>query len=148
LPTLTDATYIDAGNANFTFGGAAPLLIRSGTPAYPDEGSGGPPPIGLLKIDLRGIPARTPAAPARIIVFIEELTSYGMLDIHRIGRLGSTSCPWTDGAVTWNTAPVIHHTPEPGTATLLTAGTFLHNDFITFDVTSLVQDWLSGVWPQ
>src|SRR5262249_37614099 len=40
------------------------------------------------------------------------------------------------------------HTPEPGSATLLTSGTYLHNDFITFDVTSLVQDWLSGVWPQ
>ena len=137
LPTLADAT-TDQSQPTTNFGSLTELNFGKAyvsTPTFQVWFLRGHVAFDLTPIQLVGrIPVR-----ATFNWYQSRSSAAGCLDValHRV------TAPWSEGSVTWQSQPT--HDP------LVTATACVGNSFSLgwkeFDVTLLVQDWLSGAVP-
>ncbi len=120
LPVAADS-YTSASRASSNFGYQSNLYVSSGN-------------TSLLRFDLSGLPTGITASQiskATVTLFINRVNAVGS-----VSYVPVTSA-WSEGAVSSNSLPTF------GAA----IGSFNANSagqYITLDVTSLVQDWLNG----
>lgn len=92
----------------------------------------------LLRFDLSSLPAGITGASlarASVRLFVNRVTTPGMFDVVRV------TTPWAEGVVTGSTAPVF----GASVTSAVTIASTATSDFVEFDVTEAVQDWLNGV---
>ena len=122
------ATRISQGSPDTAYGDAADLVVERNS-----SGEGG----ALLRFDLSGIPSNAVISSAQLGLYLVAASppSPGTvsIDAYRITQ------PWDAATVTWNTKPGIDSTVR-GTAPI---GLAL-NQYYTWDLTSLVADFVSG----
>jgi hypothetical protein len=119
----TADTYISASSPAVNFGTAAAVNIGNGN-------------TGLIQFDLSSLPAGTTAAQigkATMSFYVNSVVVSGSVDIAQV------TSAWTESGVTFNTAPTF----LAPFALAVPAGTA--RQYVTVDVTQLVQDWVSGV---
>ncbi len=118
-PLVADA-HVNANRSSTNFGSLANLYIGNGNTA-------------LLQFDLTSLPAgTTPAQVARatLTLFVNRLNASGPVS------LAAATSPWTEGTVTFATQPSAG--APLATFTPLAAG-----QYITVDVTALIQAWIT-----
>jgi len=119
-------TFISAAKSTVNYGSNASLVVQSG--------NGG---NTLLQFNLASLPTGISASQvnnARLRLFVSGFTSAGTFDVYLLN--GS----WNESTVTYSTAPalgslVISNVNVPSTS---------KNTFIEVDVTSALQQWISG----
>jgi hypothetical protein len=115
-------SYVSSTAPTTKYGAATTLNVGGGS-------------ITLLNFNLAALPSGLTSAniqKATLTVFVNKVTTAGGLDFLPI--TGS----WSESGVTYNNAPA------RGTAALSDVAVSAANQYITVDVTTLVQSWLSG----
>lgn len=118
-------TYISTTNTSVNYGTATTLNI-------------GPTSSALIQVDLSALPSGLVASDiqkATLTVYVNKVYVSGALDISQV------TSPWFETGVTQNTAPTTA-TPFATAVPVTSSGSF-----VTFDITSLVQQWLTGSSP-
>jgi hypothetical protein len=116
---IADAS-VSSARSSTNFGGLSNLYIGNGSTAF-------------LRFDLGTLPTGTTAsqiAHATLTVFVNRVNASGLV------TLSPVTASWTESAITDETIPTIG--PPSGTFTVSTAG-----QFVTLDVTTIVQDWVT-----
>jgi hypothetical protein len=93
--------------------------------------------MSFLQFDLSALPAGTTAsqiAAAKVTFFVNRVYEPGTINISQV--TGS----WTESGVTYNSAPSVAGTPT----TSFTVATTSAAQFITVDITSLLQGWVAS----
>ena len=117
---LVGDAFVNSASPTLNFGALPNLNVIPGTTA-------------LLQFDLSSLPAGTTAsqiANAKLVFYVNKVGTSGSVDL-----LPVTSA-WSESAVTFNTSPTLG-------AVQTTAPVSVANQFITMDVTSLVQGWVT-----
>lgn len=120
LPVVAD-TYISSVKQTTNYGTQTTLLVGSGN-------------VALLDFDLSLLPAGTTStniAYATLTVFVSKATTSGVLNLVAVGS------PWTETGVTFPSAPTIG-------SIIASANVPARGGYVTFNVTSLVQEWING----
>jgi hypothetical protein len=118
-------TYVSANRPALNFGSVANLNIGGGDSA-------------LIAVDLSGLPAGLTGSNIRkatLTVFVNKVSTAGGVDLSQI------ISPWSETSVSYQNRPS-------------TAAPFLSNvpvsesdSYVTFDITLLLRDWVSGAAP-
>ena len=130
LPCLSNATtanvsgdtYISASSTAQNYGALGTLNVGGGSRA-------------LIQFDLTGLPAGVTAADIQrvtLVLFVNKVLVSGALDIAPV------TSPWVESSVTFSTAPSV------GGAILSNIPVSQSGTYVTVDVTSLVQSWISA----
>lgn len=125
IPASKDATvFLDNEASNF---GAQPLLdVGPGANVY-------------LQFDLSAIPAGATVQKATLRLFCSHYKADGNLAVYTLAD------SFTEAGLTWLNAPPIGAVVAGSTPVFLDVTN--RNNFVQIDVTSAVQDWLSGAAP-
>ena len=120
---LTQDTYVVPGSAS-NYGIQATMAVAAGSPAN----------RSLLQYDLSTLPSGT-VSKATLVLFVKTLTAPGTLTV------APAVGPWTETGVTGLNQPI------GGTPAVTSAVISASQVFISVDVTSIVQNWATGVYP-
>ena len=115
-------SYVSPTNPTLNFGNATTLNIGGGT-------------AGLIQVDLSNLPPGLVASniqKANLTIFVNKVFTSGGLDIAQV------TSPWTEPGVTYNTRPTA------GAPLLSNVPVSASDTFVTVDVTSLVQQWVTN----
>jgi hypothetical protein len=121
--TLTDDAFTNTGSPNGNFGGNAALHVIGTTQR------------SYLKFTLTTLPAgitATDVAKATLTLYANTVATPGAIDVVQV-----TSAR-TEGAITANTAPAL------GSPVATAVPVPAKDDYVTIDVTSVVQAWIGG----
>jgi len=124
VPLIAD-TYVSSMDPQINFGTNAQIQVATNE-------------FGLLQFDLTTLPAGATAASVTKATLVLYLT-LGRPTASTISWAPVTA-PWSELTVTYNNQPSIG---TPGTTTAL-ASSAQNDNFISLDVTALVQSWLNG----
>ena len=121
---------------------------------YPDDNYGNSDWVGIghivtwgsfrayLQFNLSDLPAGTDIINATLKLYqYDHQESFGMLQGFEIG-IYRVNGLWEENSITWNTKPGYKSTPESTLSVTPDAVTWL-----SWDITSLVQGWFSGIIP-
>jgi len=122
----TSGTFIDSAVA------AGQPNTNSGSVVSLHSGTNGTLRRSGLQADLSAIPLGSTVVSATLALSVASVNGTGTVNIHRI------LAPWTENTLTWNT---LSFSPTIDASTPAAAGT------MSFDVASLVQQWLTGTYP-
>jgi hypothetical protein len=120
---LTQDTYVVPGSAS-NYGIQATMAVAAGSPAN----------RSLLQYDLSTLPSGT-VSKATLVLFVKTLTAPGTLTV------APAVGPWTETGVTGLNQPI------GGTPAVTSVVISASQVFISVDVTSIVQNWATGVYP-
>lgn len=124
---LTDDTFVDLGSAQGGVRYGSFALVRVGNTAISNRG-------GYARIDLLPIPpAVTSVTSAILRVYVGEARTPGSVAVAKV------NAAWSEGALVGSTPLSIG--PTLATAAIPASAV---GDFVTFDVTSAVNDWLAA----
>lgn len=124
---LTDDTFVDLGSAQGGTRYGAFSLVRVGNTSIGSRG-------GYARFDLRPIPpAVTSVTSAILRVYVGEVRTPGSIAVAKVNTA------WNEGALVGSTSLSIGATLSSASITASTVG-----KFVTFDVTSAVNDWLAS----
>jgi hypothetical protein len=110
-PAVADAKTSSA-NPGVNYGSAADLRVRGGSSSW----------RSFLRFDVAGL--ANPVVRATLRLYVDEASSDG-------GALSVVSGSWSEGTITWSTAP-------PLGATIASLGAVAAGTWVDFDVTSAV----------
>jgi hypothetical protein len=119
--SVTGDTYISSANPTLNFGNLATLNVGPGTAV-------------LIQLDLSSLPPGLMASgiqKASLTVFANKVFTAGGLDVAQV------TSAWSESTATFNmrpttAAPFLSNVPTP-----------VSDTFVTFDITSLVQQWVT-----
>jgi hypothetical protein len=124
LPVAADA-HVSEATPTTRYGSFPTVMVQNG-------GAGGES-RGLVRFDLKTLPAGRPVGRALLRMWVAQLSSAGTLELHVALE------PWQEASVTATSAPAF----GPAVQTLgLTRSSQGH--YVTFEVTAPVADWASG----
>ncbi|WP_438007170.1 DNRLRE domain-containing protein [Sorangium sp. So ce321] len=123
-------TYIASDQPDESFGERVDLLV--GTP--PGTGA---VRSALLRFDLAGVRRRATLLTARVGLRLESTSGPGTISVHRVIK------DW-DESESWASFGQGGFDPAPATTSGTATATVTSHRAISFDVTGLVADWLSG----
>jgi len=131
LPLLSQAppsqdTFVSASKPTTNYGSNASLAVQAG-------GSG----ITFVQFNLSGLPTGVSASQlnrATLQLFVSGFTTAGTFDVYLVNG------KWSEGTLTYNTAPPLGALIVSGFSVPSTA----KNTFTEVDVTSALQQWISG----
>jgi hypothetical protein len=115
-------TYVSSSNTAVNFGSGTTLNIGGGNSA-------------LVVLDLSSLPAGLTTSnvqKATLTVFVNNVSTAGGLDVSQV------LSAWSESLVTYNSRPLIS-VPFQSNVPVAAA-----NSYVTFDITSLVQQWVTG----
>ena len=118
--TLSGDTYVNSANPSTNYGGLSNLYVGNGGTA-------------LIQFDLTTLPSGTSSnqiSSAKLTLYVNRVNASGQVQVQQVGS------SWTESTVTASTAPAL------GTV----VGFFnpsLAQQYVTIDVTSLVQSWVA-----
>ncbi len=119
---LVGDTQINSAAGNTNYGQSTTLNVNSSTQT-------------LLQFDIASVlPNGTTAAQvlrARLIVFPSTLTTSGTTNVYQV------TSSWKEGSVTYGTKPTL------ASAAATSSGTSAVNNYIDFDITKVVQSWIT-----
>lgn len=121
--TLTDDAFTNTGSPNGNFGGNAALHVIGTTQR------------SYLKFTLTTLPAgvtATDVAKATLTLYANTVATPGAIDVVQV------TSAWTEAAITANTAPTL------GSPVAAAVPVATKDDYVTIDVTSVVQAWIGG----
>ena len=125
-------TYVSPANPALNFGNLGTMSVG------PLGASSAPGSAGLIQFDLSGLPAgmaATNISKATISVYVNKVLVAGGLDFAQI------SSPWTENSVSFATRPGAFP------ASAINIPVSAAGSYVTVEVTSLVQSWVSGAQP-
>lgn len=118
---LTDDSYTWSLTGKSNYGGSIALVVCSGSNSY-------------LKFSFASLPAGITGnniSGATLVLYTDTVLSAGTVDLYQV------SSTWSEGAITWNTAPALGAKIQGGVSVSKTG-------YLTIDLTSTVQSWLNG----
>ncbi|MGH8477041.1 MAG: DNRLRE domain-containing protein [Methylococcales bacterium] len=125
---VSDDAYVNAGSVIQNNGGTQTLVIRN-------VGAGGVR-RGFVRFDLSAVPSGLVVDRAVLKVYVNQVSSPGALMLHVV------SGAWQEATITENNVPAV----APAFASVpISPSNQAH--FVPIDVTTVVQDWLSGAVP-
>ena len=89
-----------------------------------------------LRFDLSTIPAGSTLKQATLRLYVDDVNSHGSFDVAPV------EAPWLQDSITFLNAPPLGPSATGGHPIALTIAS--QNQFVDVDLTSLVQEWLSG----
>jgi len=116
-------TFVSASNPTLNYGTSPILVVQPGTVVY-------------MKFDLSSLPVGASVQLATLRLYVDALVTPGIFDVFPV--LG----PWSEDKLTYSS-----NLPGLGpsaTGRTIPVTTFSLNNYVLADITSLVQDWLSG----
>jgi hypothetical protein len=119
-------TYVANSSRNNNYGTRPSLIVQSGTTTY-------------IQFDLSVLPQNVPVAKATLRLFVNSVSQSGSFDVYEVNN------SWTEGGMNYNNAPGIGGSVTGVHPVSLTTSN--ENDFVNIDITSAVQDWVSGITP-
>jgi hypothetical protein len=119
---------IDNGLPNQNWGGLSDLVINW---------FGGARSVGLISFDLSAVPSGATINDASLSLFHRVNNNNGQT--YQIFRVTSS---WAESTVTWNTQPTF----DPVAVASLTIGDTSSGLYRSWDITALVQGWVSGTY--
>lgn len=121
LPSVD--TFVSASNPTLNYGTSPILVVEPGTVVY-------------MKFDLPSLPVGASVKLATLRLYVDALVTPGIFDVFPV--LG----PWSEDKLTYSS-----NLPRLGpsaTGRTIPVTSFSLNNYVLADITSLVQDWLSG----
>jgi hypothetical protein len=119
-------TYVANSSRNNNYGTRPSLIVQSGTTTF-------------IQFDLSALPQNVPVAKATLRLFVNSVSQSGNFDVYQVNN------SWTEGGMNYNNAPGLGGSATGTHPVSLTSSN--ENDFVNIDITSLVQDWVSGITP-
>ena len=119
----SEDTFVSASNPKLNYGTSPILVVQPGSVVY-------------LKFDLSSLPSGTSIQRATLRLYVDALVKPGTFDVFPV--LGE----WSENTLTYSSDP-------PGLGSSATGRTmpvtsFSLNNYVLADITSLVQNWVSG----
>jgi hypothetical protein len=118
---LTDDAYTSSQNANKNFGSTNTLTVSSLSNTY----------VNFSTANLGSSITGSNVSSAILILYADAVVASGTMDVYQV------SAPWSEGTITFNTAPAL------GTK-VLSGVSVTKTGFLSLDLTSTVQAWLNG----
>jgi hypothetical protein len=106
------------------FGSSIALVVGAGSNSY----------LRFSLANLGSGVAASNVSKATLVLYVDAVLTAGHVDIYQVAS------PWSEGSVTYSTAPSLG-------AKLLSSVPVTKTGFLSFDLTSTVQGWLSGTLP-
>jgi hypothetical protein len=123
----TDDTNINLNQPTQNNGASVDIFVRN-------VGTGGVR-HAFVRFELSVLPLNTSVRRAVLKFWVRDITDPGSIDLHLV--LGA----WDEGTLTASNAPLVSSTPFATVPIALTD----KNNWVTIDVTDVVQDWLDGI---
>lgn len=119
-------TYSEATAPNRNFGNQPLLIVTPGNSSY-------------IRFDLSDVPTGGTVTKATLRLYVNGVVAKGQFDVYGLGN------SWTESKLTYNNAPGLGASASGGHSVSVTSGTV--NNFVSIDITPLVQSWVSGKTP-
>ncbi|MDE3188662.1 MAG: DNRLRE domain-containing protein [Acidobacteriota bacterium] len=124
-PPVAD-TYALSSKPAMNFGSHTNLLVGQGTTSY-------------VQFDLSTLPTGTAISKATLRLYVDSVSTAGSFDVDQINS------SWTEETLNYNNQPSLGASATDLHPISVSASSL--NQFVVIDITSLVQDWVSGVVP-
>jgi N-acetylneuraminic acid mutarotase len=116
---LTDDSFVSSVTPKLNYGSSISLVVTSGSNTYP-------------KFSLANLPPGTAASNisgANAVLFVDAVLKSGIMDVYALNG------PWSENSLTYITTP-------PLGSLLLSKVSVNQTGYLSFDLTSLVQNWV------